>query len=31
MANHYLNKIGQNIGAHDICEAMDKNEITQAA
>jgi len=29
MANHYLHKIGQNIGALDIYEIMDKNGIIQ--
>ena len=29
MANFYLDKIGENVGANEICEAMDRNGITQ--
>lgn len=30
MANFYLDKIGENVGANEICETMDRNGITQA-
>jgi len=29
MANFYLDKIGENVGANEICETMDRNGITQ--
>jgi hypothetical protein len=31
MANFYLEKIGENVGANEICETMDRNGITQAS
>jgi hypothetical protein len=29
MANFYLDKIGENVGANEICETMDRNGITK--